>query len=37
MGRSLQPTGLGISVLQERKEKSIKTFNNILGMKIGYI
>jgi hypothetical protein len=25
-----QPTALGISVPQESKEKSIKTFNNIL-------
>jgi hypothetical protein len=36
MKRRFQPTGLGNSVLQEPKEKSIKTSNNILGMKIGY-
>jgi hypothetical protein len=35
MGRRFQPTGLGRSVLQEPKEKSIKTSNNILEMKMG--
>jgi hypothetical protein len=37
VGRRLQLTGLDKSVLKERKEKSIKTFNNILRKKIGYI
>jgi hypothetical protein len=33
MEKIFKPAGLGISVLQGRREKSIKTFNNILGMK----
>ena len=34
MGRRFQSTGLDRSVLQEPKEKSIKTSNNILEMKM---